>query len=258
MSTALDAFRIEGIRHNIPFLSAIMSSLRFREGRLSTDFIAEEFPEGFRGRPLDGARARIFALAAVAARIRRARRASAISGTLDGPVPANGEFVVSLDEKEFTVTDATLQDGQLRATIDGAPAELQIAWNPGEALMSIAEGSARRIFQVSRDRGGYLLSEGGTKVLATVRWPEAAQLAALMPRKSGPDTSKYLLAPMPGLVVSINVAEGQDVKTGETLAVVEAMKMENVLNADRDGTIGKIKARQGDSLAVDDVILEFA
>jgi propionyl-CoA carboxylase alpha chain len=258
MSTALDAFRIDGIRHNIPFLAAIMESPRFREGRLSTDFIAEEFPEGFRGRPLDGARARTFATAAVAARIQRARRASAISGTLDGPMPANDEFVVSLDEKEFTVNGARLEDGQLRATINGAPTEAEIAWSPGEALMSIAEGAARRILQISRARGGYLLSEGGTEVLATVRRPSAAQLAALMPRKSGPDTSKFLLAPMPGLVVSINVSEGQDVKTGETLAVVEAMKMENVLNADRDGTIGKIKAHQGDSLAVDDVILEFA
>ena len=124
--------------------------------------------------------------------------------------------------------------------------------------MILIENGARRVFQIARERGGYRLSQGGTSVLAAVRRPEAAALAALMPDKAAADMSKFLLCPMPGLMVSVNVSEGQAVKAGETLAVVEAMKMENVLKSERDGTVKTIKAREGDTLAVDDVILEFA
>ena len=258
MGEALDEFRIKGIRHNIPFLAAIMHSERFRAGRLSTNLIAEEFPDGFHGRALDDVRARLFAAAALAARISRARRAGVISGTLDGPLAPYDAFIVTLDDREFVVTSASMDGGSLRASIDGRPFEAEVRWTPGEPLMSVTEKGARLLIQLSRERGGYLLSQGGTSILASVRRPNAAHLAALMPRKSGADTSRFLLAPMPGLVVSVNVTEGQDVKAGETLAVVEAMKMENVLNAERDGTIRKIKAKKGDSLAVDDVILEFA
>jgi propionyl-CoA carboxylase alpha chain len=258
MAGALDEFRIEGISHNIPFLATIMHSPRFREGRLSTGFIAEEFPDGFHGRPLDAARARRFVAAAVAARIIRAERASAISGTLDGPLAANDDFVVTLGELTFSVTEARLNDGRLRMRVDGTPYEADIDWKPGDPAMHVLEGGIRRAIQFFRQRGGYRLAQGGTLLLATVRRPDAAQLAALMPIKAAADTSKFLLCPMPGLVVSVNVSEGQDVKAGETLAIVEAMKMENVLNAERDGIVRKINARKGDSLAVDDVILEFA
>jgi propionyl-CoA carboxylase alpha chain len=258
MADALDEFRVEGISHNIPFLATIMHSPRFREGQLSTGFIAEEFPDGFHGRPLDPLRARRFVAAAVAARILRAERASAISGTLDGPLAANDAFVVTLGELSFSVTHARLKDGRLRMRVDGAPHEAEILWHPGDPAMRVVEGGMRHTIQFFRQRGGYRLSQGGTSLLATVRRPDAAKLAELMPKKAAADTSKFLLCPMPGLVVSVNVSEGQEVKAGETLAIVEAMKMENVLNAERDGTIRKINAKKGDSLAVDDVILEFA
>jgi propionyl-CoA carboxylase alpha chain len=124
--------------------------------------------------------------------------------------------------------------------------------------MRIVEGSARYSIQIARLQGSYRLKQGGTSVLATVRSRAASELAALMPRKAAADTSRLLLCPMPGLVVSVNVTPGQDVKTGETLAVVEAMKMENVLTAERDGTIKTVNVKKGDSLALDDVILEFA
>jgi propionyl-CoA carboxylase alpha chain len=258
MAGALDEFRIEGISHNIPFLAAIMHSPRFREGRLSTGFIAEEFPDGFHGRTLDEWRAPRFVAAAVAARIMRAERASAISGTLNGPLGANDSFVVNLGEQEYSVSQARLHDGQLQLLIDGEPYEAKITWRIGEPAMRIVEGGVAHTIQFFRDRGGYRLLQGGTAILVTVRRPDAAELTALMLKKVAGDTSKFLLCPMPGLVVSVNVNEGQEVKTGETLAVVEAMKMENVLNAERDGTIKKINAHKGDSLAVDDVILEFA
>jgi propionyl-CoA carboxylase alpha chain len=258
MATALDEFQITGIRHNIAFLTAIMRNTRFREGRLSTAFIAEEYPEGFHGRPIDAARARRFAAAAVAAKLVRTARASRISGSLNGSIAAGQEFVVTLADRTVCLTGVAWRDGELRASIDGEPYQAIVGWRPGDALLHISEAGVRHTVQIARAAGGYSLSQGGTQAFATARSPYAAQLAALMPKKIAADTSKLLLCPMPGLVVSVNVAEGQDVKVGETLAVVEAMKMENVLTAERDGTIGKINAKKGDSLALDDVILEFA
>jgi propionyl-CoA carboxylase alpha chain len=258
MAEALDEFRIEGISHNISFLAAIMASRRFREGRLSTGFIAEEFPGGFHGRPLDKARKRRFAAAAVAARIIRAERASRVSGTLNGALVGNGQWVVTLDGDEIAADAALLNDGHLAVRLNGTDYKADVGWNPAEPQLILAENGNRHVFQVARERGGYRLSQGGSSLVAAVRRPEAAKLAALMRKKAAADMSKFLLCPMPGLIVSVNVSEGQAVKAGETLAVVEAMKMENVLRSEHDGTVKTIKAHEGDSLGVDDVILEFA
>jgi len=258
MAEALDQFRIEGINHNIDFLAAIMHSPRFREGRLTTGFIAEEYPDGFHGVPLDDVHARRFAAAAVATKIVRTIRAGAISGSLNGAHAPGSDFRVTLGDRTLEVKDASLKNGMLHATIDGVHYSARVDWHPGDAIMRIGEGSEVCAIQISRLHGSYRLRQGGTSVFATVRSRVAAELAALMPKKVAADTSRLLLCPMPGLVVSVNVSEGQEVKTGETLAVVEAMKMENVLTAERDGTIKKINAKKGDSLALDDVILEFA
>jgi propionyl-CoA carboxylase alpha chain len=258
MAVALDRFRVEGINHNIAFLTAIMHNKRFREGRLTTAFIAEEFPDGFHGQPLDNEARRSFVAAAVAARLVRALRASGISGTLNGAHRVAGELIVSLDGHDFAVTGANLAAGNLHLLIDGKPFRAITEWQPGQPIMILSTTSGDYAIQLTRVQGGYKLGQGGRTVTAVVRSPEAAQLAALMPKKLAADTSKMLICPMPGLVVSVNVAVGQDVKAGETLAVVEAMKMENVLVAERDGTIKKINAAKGDSLALDDVILEFA
>jgi len=235
MEKALDEFRIEGIRHNIAFLNAIMHHPRFREGRITTAFIAEEYPDGFHGRPLDAAAKRLFASAAVAATQIRSRRAARISDTLDGAY-AMGEVVVTLDGEAVT------------------PDALAADWAPGEALMRIGGET----IQIAPASGGWRLSHGGMQTVAVVRNARAAELASLMPQKAAADNSKRLLCPMPGLVVSVNVEQGQEVKAGETLAVVEAMKMENVLTAESDLTVKKVNARKGDSLALDDVIMEFA
>jgi propionyl-CoA carboxylase alpha chain len=258
MSEALDEFRIEGINHNIAFLTAIMHHGRFRDGRLTTGFIAEEFPDGFHGREMDDVTRRRFAAAAVAAKLARTIRAGHISGQIDGCPPIAHEYVVTLDGHKLDVNDAYLGGVRLVAKIDGEPYEANLRWSPGEPILYLAEKSGETAVQISRVAGGYRLSQGGIRMLATVRRPDAAALAELMPIKVPPDTSKLLLCPMPGLVVSVNVEEGQEVKAGETLAVVEAMKMENVLTAERDGTVKKVNAAQGDSLALDDVILEFA
>jgi propionyl-CoA carboxylase alpha chain len=258
MGDALDAFRIEGISHNIDFLATVMQHSRFREGRISTGFIAEEFPDGFHGRALDGMRAKRFVAAAVAARIAHGERARAISGTLNGPRPRLDAFHVSIGGGEWDVSEASMQHGKLHGIIDAEPYEADVDWRPGSPIMWLVESGVRHALQMFRVRGGFRMSQGGSSVATTVYAPQEAALASLMRKKGLADTSKFLLCPMPGLVVSVNVSEGQDVKLGETLAVIEAMKMENVLTAEREGKIKKISAKKGSSLALDDIILEFA
>jgi len=258
METALDEFRIEGIRHNIAFLNAIMHHARFRSGAITTAFIAEEYPDGFHGRPLDEAATRMFVAASVAATLRRMERAADISSTLNGPAMTPVEFTVLLDGEAIAVSEAYVAAGSLHAVICGKPFDAVVEWQPGAPLMRLNEGGSTRTIQIASAPGGWRLSQGGMQANAVVRSARAAALAALMPKKAAADTSKLLLCPMPGLIVSVNVTQDQDVKAGETLAVVEAMKMENVLIADHDVTVKKINAKKGDSLALDDVIMEFA
>ena len=258
MEAALDEFRIEGIRHNIPFLNAIMHNKRFRAGTITTAFIAEEFPDGFHGCAIDDATRERFIAAAVAATLARQDRASRISGTLNGPHASVGSFTVVMNDRTGTITDAYLAAGTLHLAIDGKVFEAVIEWRSGQPLMYMQSGGRKFVIQIATATGGWRVSQGGAMATIVVRSARAAELAALMPKKIAADNSKLLLCPMPGLVVSINVQQGQEVKTGEPLAVVEAMKMENVLIAEQDVTIKKINAKKGDSLALDDIILEFA
>src|SRR5258706_12725599 len=257
MAAALDEFRIEGIHHNIAFLNAIMHAERFRAGRLTTGYIAEEYPDGFHGRPGDQALSKSFVAAAVAAKLKRTDRAGRISGSLNGACQPTREYAVTLGDRSFAVTEAQFVEGRLFLRIDGEPFSATTDWAPGQPLVRFREGNSVKVIQIARVAGSYRLAQGGSQAVGTGRRPDAAKLAELMPKKAPPDTSKLLLCPMPGLVVSVNVAQGQEVKAGEPLAVVEAMKMENVLLAERDGTIKQINVKKGDSLALDDVILEF-
>jgi len=257
---ALDAFAIDGIRHNIPFLSALMAHPRWQEGRLSTGFIAEEFPEGFEMPRPEGEVATL--LAAVAAAIdhlfnERKRR---ISGQLRSakPVRFERERVVMLGREAIPLTIDDKDGALVLAFSDGRTVAVASSWRPGEPVWhGRVDGKAIAV-QVRPILNGVALVHAGTATEARVYTRREAELAALMPEKVAADTSKQLLCPMPGLVKAIAVAEGQEVKAGETLAIVEAMKMENVLKAERDGTVAKIHAKEGDSLAVDAVILEFS
>ena len=257
---ALDAFAIDGIRHNIPFLSALMAHPRWQEGRLSTGFIAEEFPEGFEMPRPEGEVAIL--LAAVAAAIdhlfnERKRR---ISGQLRSakPVRFERERVVMLGREAIPLTIDDKDGALVLAFSDGRTVAVASSWRPGEPVWhGRVDGKAIAV-QVRPILNGVALAHAGTATEARVYTRREAELAALMPEKVAADTSKQLLCPMPGLVKAIAVAEGQEVKAGETLAIVEAMKMENVLKAERDGTVAKIHAKEGDSLAVDAVILEFS
>jgi propionyl-CoA carboxylase alpha chain len=263
-ATALDSFYIDGIRHNIPFLSALMHHPRWREGRLSTGFISEEFPKGFAVSQPEGEVAR--RLAAVAAAIDHVlgERKRQISGQMSGRlVQRERRRAVWLERNEIALEVAREESGiEVRFVgIDGrlgAPHQLVSSWTPGEAVWHGTIDGHFVAMQVRMIANGFRLTHHGFEVAAYVFTESEAAAARLMPVVAASDAGKKLLCPMPGLVISIAVSEGQDVKAGETLAVVEAMKMQNVLRAERDGTVKKIHASAGATLAVDALILEFA
>ena len=259
---ALDAFAIDGIRHNIPFLAALMAHPRWRAGKLSTGFIAEEFPKGFHNRAPQGESAKM--LAAVAAAIDHVLgdRKRRISGQMAGRlVTRESRRAVWLDGEEIRL-GVSARDGEIIVALEegdeGKPYALGSLWKPGEPVWSGTVNGKPVSVQVRPAANGFLLSWRGTFAKAHVYTEREANYARLMPLKTETDTGKKLLCPMPGLVRAIAVSEGQEVKAGEPLAVVEAMKMENVLRAERDGTVKKLHAKPGDSLAVDAVIMEFA
>ncbi|MCK1335420.1 acetyl/propionyl/methylcrotonyl-CoA carboxylase subunit alpha [Bradyrhizobium sp. 38] len=263
-ATALDSFYVDGIRHNIPFLSALMHHPRWREGRLSTGFIAEEFPKGFAVRMPEGEVARRIAAVGAAIDHVLGERKRQISGQMGGRiVQRERRRAVWLDRQEIMLEVA--REGEAVAVrfvdADGKAGNshlLQSPWKPGDPVWQGTIDGHFVAVQVRPVANGIRLAHQGVEVPVYV-WTEAeAASARLMPVTTAADTGKKLLCPMPGLVVSIAVTEGQEVKAGETLAVVEAMKMQNVLRAEQDGTVKKIHASAGATLAVDALILEFA
>jgi propionyl-CoA carboxylase alpha chain len=255
---ALDSFYIRGVSHNIAFLSALLGHPRFADGRLSTNFIADEFPDGFHGAPLDDEGRR--QLIAVAAMIhhRTQARDQQISGRLRPPkLASGGEWVAMIDREPTPVTIAETAGGY--AVINGeASHELIGDWRIGDPLYQGRINGQPISVQIDRKGVGYKLTHAGSELSMQILSPRAAELARFMPVKLPPDMSRFLLSPMPGLLVSLAVTAGQEVKAGQELAVVEAMKMENLLRAERDGKVAKLHAAPGDSLAVDQPIVEFA
>ncbi len=258
MSRALDEFYVDGIQHNIPFVAAIMDHPRWKSGALSTSFIADEFPDGFQGAEVAGeARLTMATVALVCDHVLNLRKRE-ISGQMGGRTVKFGTVrVVRLGDDWI---DAEMQgcEGRLfRTVVDGREVVVESRWLPGEMVWSGQINGRAVSVQVRPQMNGFRLSHAGCEANATVYTAREAELAKLMPVKLPPDTSKQLLCPMPGLVVSIEVTEGQEVKAGERLAVVEAMKMENILRAERDTTVVKIHAEAGANLAVDAIIMEF-
>ncbi len=257
---ALDSFVIEGIRHNIPFLSALMHHQRWRDARLSTGFLAEEFPEGFAPLAPKGEALHLFAAVAAAMDHVLNQRKRQISGQMRAaqPVRFDDERAVLLgsDRVDLTLAQA---NSSLDVHFEGGHShKVASTWVPGQSLWSGQIDGQDIAVQVRALANGFYLSHAGMASEARVYTRREAELAALMPEKKAADTSKTLLCPMPGLVKTISVVEGQEVKAGEVLCMVEAMKMENVLRAERDAKVTKINAKPGDSLAVDAVIMEFA
>ncbi|ACM00365.1 Propionyl-CoA carboxylase alpha subunit [Cereibacter sphaeroides KD131] len=258
MRLALDTFEVEGIGHNLPFVGAVMDHPRFVSGDITTAFIAEEYPDGFQGAVLDEPTLRRVAAAAAAmnrvAEIRRTR----ISGTMNNHERHVGvDWVVALQGESYHVSIAADREGSTVSFSDGSSLRVTSDWTPGQPLASLMVDGRPLVMKVGKIPMGFRLRLRGADLKVNVRTPRQAELALLMPEKLPPDTSKYLLCPMPGLVVKINVAEGDEVQEGQALATVEAMKMENILRAERRGTVKKIAAAPGASLRVDDVIMEF-
>ncbi|POH29570.1 MULTISPECIES: acetyl/propionyl/methylcrotonyl-CoA carboxylase subunit alpha [Sinorhizobium] len=258
MAEALDAFEVEGIGHNLPFLSAVMQQDRFREGRLTTAYIAEEFADGFHGVVPDEASA--MKLAAIAVTINQAlqERASRVSGTIGNPRRVVGhEWMVNLAEREFQATADLSADGGYIRFADGPAISVASDWLPGRTLATFELDNRPINVKVDLAGTGLRLRWRGIDVVARVRSPRVAELARLMPKKPPPDTSKMLLCPMPGVVTSIAVKAGDAVEAGQSLAVVEAMKMENILRAEKRATVKRVAIAAGASLAVDELIMEF-
>ena len=246
LAQALDSYVIRGPVDNSAFLSALLAHPRFVDGRLTTAFIDEEYPDGFGHEHVSHADPAL--LLAVAAELEQ--RTNPASFSADGETA-----IVSMGEARTTHA-ATL--GAQRVMIDGVSYEIEVDWTPASPLARVQCGGQQHAVQVMRDGVDWRLRQRGFEVHVRVVLPRVAELFALMPVKAPPDMSKFLLSPMPGLLVTLMVEEGQQVEPGQDLAIVEAMKMENVLRAERGAQVAKVLAAQGDSLSVDQPILEFA
>ena len=256
---ALDRYLIKGINHNIDFLSAIMQHDRFKAGaNVTTGFIAEEYPEGFHGAPMLPATRDALIAAAAIIHAETVARESLIDGQLSGDGAVYGiHWVVELDGEQIPV-EVTGEAGSHEVLVDGRDLIVQSGWRVGDAVFSGNVNGDAVAINVAKKGSFLTLTTRGASHKARTLTPRAATLARHMIPKIPPDMSKYLLCPMPGLVVSIAVAEGDKVEAGQQLATVEAMKMENILRAEKSGVVAKLLAKPGDSLAVDAVIMEFA
>jgi propionyl-CoA carboxylase alpha chain len=258
MREALDEFEVEGIGHNIPFLSAVMDHPRFVSGNITTAFIAEEYPEGFEGATLQEPTLKKLAAATAAmhrvSEIRQAR----VSGRMSNHERHVGEdWVISLGGQDFVVKIHADHDGSDVEFADGSRHRVMSNWTPGQSLADLRIDGARLVAKVSQNATGFRIRHRGADLAVHVRTPRIFELSKHMIEKTPPDTSRLLLCPMPGLVVSIAVEVGFEVQDGQILCTVEAMKMENVLRAEKRGRIAKINAKPGQSMAVDEIIMEF-
>jgi len=288
MRQALDSFEVEGIGHNLPFVAAVMDHPKFISGDMTTAFIAEEYPDGFEGVTLDDETNALIARVCANMMMTRILREREISGQMRDPRPMEDiqPFVVTVDDTEHRLglssyvfdMSGEMDNVFLFHDAEGEiePLELDVDWTPGNslALVSVidrpedgedddafyADGpndGPPMVLKVDPRPEGFRIRYRGADMDVKVRSPRQAELASRMPEKLPPDTSKMLLCPMPGLVVKIDVAEGDEVQEGQALCTVEAMKMENILRAEKKGVVSRINAAAGDSLAVDDVIMEF-
>ncbi|MCK2087442.1 acetyl-CoA carboxylase biotin carboxylase subunit [Thauera aromatica] len=257
MRDALNAFVIRGISSNIPFQAALLQHPRFCSGYFNTGFIAEEYPRGFDASMVPHDDPVLLAAVATFARVRYIERATQIEGQLAGHGrKVSREWVVVMAGRQYPVSTRPLAGG-LEVIHEGRTYAIVSAWTFGDLLFTGTVNGAPICLQIERRGLRYRIAHFGLQVEPMVMTPRAARLLALMPEKLPPDLSKFLLSPMPGLLREVAVAEGQEVKAGEKLATIEAMKMENVLKAEQDGKVKKIVARPGASLSVDEVIIEF-
>lgn len=258
MRVALDSFEVEGIGHNLPFVAAVMDHPKFVSGDMTTAFIAEEYPDGFEGVELPEADLRKISAAAAAMNRVSEIRSTRVSGRMDNHERRVGtEWVVSLQGNDFPVEISADADGSSVKFEDGETLRVASDWTPGDQLAELTVNGAPLVLKVGAITCGFRIRSRGADLKVHVRSPREAELVKYMPEKLPPDTSKLLLCPMPGLIVKVDVEVGDEVQEGQALCTVEAMKMENILRAEKTTVVTKINAAAGDSLAVDDVIMEF-
>ncbi|QBY01042.1 acetyl/propionyl/methylcrotonyl-CoA carboxylase subunit alpha [Rhodophyticola sp. CCM32] len=258
MRNALDGFELEGIGHNLPFLAAVMDHPRFTSGNITTAFIEEEYPDGFEGVTPEGDDLKYLAAVAAHMKMLKEERAARISGTMPNHSRRVApDWVVFVGRQSFPVHIEETDFGTEVTFEDQTQYKVNSDWHLGETLFKGTVGDRPMIVKTDFIRGGARLRYRGADLKVVVRTPRQAELAELMPEKLPPDTSRLLLCPMPGLIVKVDVAEGDEIQEGQALCTIEAMKMENILRAEKKGVVAKINAGAGDSLAVDDVIMEF-
>ncbi|MBF0588488.1 MAG: acetyl/propionyl/methylcrotonyl-CoA carboxylase subunit alpha [Magnetococcales bacterium] len=250
MGEALDSFLIRGCGHNIDFLNAVVRHPRFLSGNFTTSFIDEAFPEGFNGAPMSDADCHLFA--AAAACIERTERA------LFQAQPDVQGLVVTVAGEEPVSMTVSRQPGILLVEPQlGAPLEVAESYRPGDPLATFEVGGEKHHFQIERLAEGFELAKGGVRRRVLVRSPRVHELGTLLPEKAPPDLSRYLIAQMPGLVLAVDAAVGDEVVIGDTLLVLEAMKMENIMTAERDGVVKVVNVSQGDTVEANAVLMEF-
>ena len=258
MRLALDRFEVEGIGHNLPFLSAVMDHPKFVKGDMTTAFIAEEYPDGFAGVILEEAALKSIAASCAAMnRVAEIRRTK-VSGRLDNHERKVGDdWVVTLQGISFRVKIDADPKGSDVVFEDGVSLRVSGDWTPGKTLADMTVNGETLVMKIGKISGGFRVRSRGADLKVHVRTPRQAELAGWMIEKLPPDTSRLLLCPMPGMIVKVDVAEGEEVQEGQALCTVEAMKMENILRAEKKCTVSQINVSAGESLSVDDVIMEF-
>ena len=258
MRLALDRFEVEGIGHNLPFLSAVMDHPKFVKGDMTTAFIAEEYPDGFEGVILEEAALKSIAASCAAMnRVAEIRRTK-VSGRLDNHERKVGDdWVVTLQGISFRVKIDADPKGSDVVFEDGVSLRVSGDWTPGKTLADMTVNGETLVMKIGKISGGFRVRSRGADLKVHVRTPRQAELAGWMIEKLPPDTSRLLLCPMPGMIVKVDVAEGEEVQEGQALCTVEAMKMENILRAEKKCIVSKINVSTGESLSVDDVIMEF-
>jgi propionyl-CoA carboxylase alpha chain len=258
MREALDGFEVEGIGHNLPFLSAVMDHEKFCSGNITTAFIEEEYPDGFKGVTIgEEGQKKLAAAAGVLNMICELRRTRLSGALVNHKRKVGKHWVAVIDGNQIPLKLKKLKNEGATVKVAGDKTKVKTKWRPGQSLAIVRVGKEELKLKIDRTNTGFRIRWRGAEMDVKVLTKKQAEYLAMMPEKIAADMSNFLLCPMPGLVVSINVEEGEEVQEGQALATVEAMKMENILRAEKKYKVSKINAKAGDSLALDDVIMEF-
>ena len=257
MRSALDRFQVRGVRHNIDFLAAVMRDERFAAGAVTTAFVDETWPDAFAGAPFTEREARVMGGVGLLAHLTVLARDRGISGAPDGPAAAPRRWTVRFGARRFEA-EARLVEGGLDMTVDARPVAVRGPWRPGQTLFEGAVDGEAAIVQIDRRGTRWRIAHAGVTDEVAILSEKAETLLARMPGKEPADTAATVLSPMPGMIVDMLVGEGDEVEPGQALAIVDAMKMENVLRAERAGAVARVLVGKGDLVAVDQPLVEFS